>query len=49
MDRNIFEGIDCSSRGMYIRSIADITKLYAIRSWRIGNFKGGIRNEKKHA
>ena len=25
MDRNIFEGIGCSSRWMYIRSIADIT------------------------
>jgi hypothetical protein len=30
MDRDIFEGMGCSSRGMYIRSIADITKLYAI-------------------
>nr|CAI64104.1 hypothetical protein [uncultured archaeon]CAI64241.1 hypothetical protein [uncultured archaeon] len=49
MDRAIFEGMGCSYRGMYMRGIEDITRLYAIRSWRIGNFKGCIRNEKKHA
>jgi hypothetical protein len=30
MDRDIFKGMGCSSSGMYIRSIADITRLSEI-------------------
>ena len=30
MDRDIFEGMGCSSRRMYIRCIANITKLSEI-------------------
>ena len=33
----------------YTTLMSDIPELYAIRSWRIGNFKGGIRNERKYA